>query len=187
MSEKHQMVVANFPSSGHAQSVQSGNATWHISYPLGCTGGWKRRCRCSVSTLCWRSQSTTRFVGSRWPSNKRFANRKTFCNSAWFSIPTQCVCRTAWRFGQKCSEQCIVFSDWLVAPKQINSQADTPSLQYRDAFLKACEDYNGYGAAVSNKKIQVDASLALKLYGLKVLGLVQFPKIMGFIIFHGVQ
>jgi len=49
-----------------------------------------------------------------------------------------------------------------------NPQAENPSVQYRDAFLKACEDYNNYGAAMSNRKLQIDTNMALKLYGLKV-------------------
>lgn len=38
---------------------------------------------------------------------------------------------------------------------------------YKDSFLKACEEYNAFGSAVSNKKIRVEQNLAVKLYGLK--------------------
>ena len=40
-------------------------------------------------------------------------------------------------------------------------------MSYKDCFLSACEEYNCYGIAVSNKKIQVEKSMALRLYGLK--------------------
>ena len=56
-----------------------------------------------------------------------------------------------------------------------NPQAQNPSMQYRDAFLKACEDYNSYGAAMSNRKLQIDTVMALKLYGLKAPNFEQIP------------
>lgn len=41
-------------------------------------------------------------------------------------------------------------------------------MAYKDAFLQGCSDYNNYGFAKSNSKIQVDSAAALKLYRLKV-------------------
>ena len=41
-------------------------------------------------------------------------------------------------------------------------------MNYKDAFLQAVDEYNSYGAACSNRKIQVEAAFALRLYGLKV-------------------
>lgn len=49
-------------------------------------------------------------------------------------------------------------------------QAASPGGNYKDYFLRACEEYNSFGTAVSNKKIQVEKSLAMKLYGLKAWG-----------------
>ena len=49
-------------------------------------------------------------------------------------------------------------------------QASDPSLAYKDAFLRACDEYNSFGSAVSNKKLRVEQALALKLYGLKDQG-----------------
>ena len=40
----------------------------------------------------------------------------------------------------------------------------------KDNFLKACDEYNSFGSALSNSKIRVEQNLALKLYGLKVHG-----------------
>ena len=52
------------------------------------------------------------------------------------------------------------------------SQAENPEIVYKEAFLKACEEYNAFGTAVSNRKLRIENTMALKLYGLKdhVLG-----------------
>ena len=50
----------------------------------------------------------------------------------------------------------------------ISLEALDPALGYKDAFIRACDDYNNYGFARSNQKIQVDSMQALKLYRLKV-------------------
>ena len=34
-------------------------------------------------------------------------------------------------------------------------------MNYKDAFLQAVDEYNSYGAACSNRKIQVEAAFAL--------------------------
>ena len=47
------------------------------------------------------------------------------------------------------------------------SQAASPDAAYKDCFLQACDEYNSFGTAASNKKIQIEKALALKLYGLK--------------------
>ena len=53
---------------------------------------------------------------------------------------------------------------------QFGDQAADPSSSYKDNFLKACDEYNSFGSALSNSKIRVEQNLALKLYGLKVHG-----------------
>ena len=50
----------------------------------------------------------------------------------------------------------------------ISLEALEPALGYKNAFLRACDDYNNYGFARSNQKIQIDSMVAMKLYRLKV-------------------
>ncbi|CAK9038704.1 Uncharacterized protein SCF082_LOCUS22731, partial [Durusdinium trenchii] len=49
-----------------------------------------------------------------------------------------------------------MFRRMQLAEQAALKQAADPSLVYKDSFLKACEEYNAFGSAVSNKKIRVD-------------------------------
>ena len=47
-------------------------------------------------------------------------------------------------------------------------KAEDSSWNYKEAFLEACQQYNEFGAASQNVRLQIDEATSLRLYGLKV-------------------
>ncbi|CAK9095365.1 unnamed protein product [Durusdinium trenchii] len=47
-------------------------------------------------------------------------------------------------------------------------QVNDPALNFKSAFLKAVDEFNGYGSAVFSSKSRIDSNTALQLYGFTV-------------------